>query len=138
MHKHWLTWGAPLLPSIFTNASQALVTAGPTLISLKYLFQPSPQQIAAKHKRLFRASANALETFSQPTVEYQAPLLGFYDSEFLDAVKARNPWRVSFNLSPRFHQHFFSSSLLTIGGLLMDVHVLLIKFQKQQVYQNAF
>jgi len=80
-----------------------LVTAGPTLISLKYLFQPSPQQIAAKHKRLFRASANALETFSQPTVEYQPPLLRLYDPKFLDGGMAKrsavNPLRVSTNLS---------------------------------------
>ncbi len=104
MHKHGTTWGAPLLPSVFTNASQGLVTAGPTLISLKYLFQPSQQQIAAKHKRLFRASANALETSSQPTVEYQPPLLRLYDLKFLDGGKAKrsawNPWRVSSNLSP--------------------------------------
>lgn len=49
MHKHGKTGGAPLLPSIFTNASQGLVTAGLTLISLKYLFHPSPEQIEEKH-----------------------------------------------------------------------------------------
>lgn len=50
------------LPSIFTNASQVLGTAGLTLISLKYLFHPSSEQIEQKHWRLFQASANALET----------------------------------------------------------------------------
>lgn len=50
------------LPSIFTNASQVLGTAGLTLISLKYLFHPSSEQIEQKHWRLFEASANALET----------------------------------------------------------------------------
>lgn len=49
-------------PSIFTNASQVLGTAGLTLISLKYLFHPSSEQIEQKHWRLFQASANALET----------------------------------------------------------------------------
>lgn len=52
----------PLPPSIFTNASQVLGTAGLTLISLKYLFHPSSEQIEQKHRRLFEASANALET----------------------------------------------------------------------------
>lgn len=50
------------LPSIFTNASQVRGTAGLTLISLKYLFHPSSEQIEQKHWRLFQASANALET----------------------------------------------------------------------------
>lgn len=50
------------LPSIFTDASQVVGTAGLTLISLKYLFHPSSEQIEQKHWRLFRASANALET----------------------------------------------------------------------------
>lgn len=49
-------------PSIFTDASQVLGTAGLTLISLKYLFHPSSEQIEQKHWRLFQASANALET----------------------------------------------------------------------------
>lgn len=52
----------PSLPSIFTSARQVLGTAGLTLISLKYLFHPSSEQIEQKHWRLFRASANALET----------------------------------------------------------------------------
>lgn len=50
-----------LLPSIF---SQVVGTAGPPLISLKYLFHPSSEQIEQKHWRLFRASANALETWA--------------------------------------------------------------------------
>lgn len=56
------------LPSIFTRASQVPGTAGPTLISLKYLFHPSSEQIVQKHWRLFQASANALETSTRQNV----------------------------------------------------------------------
>lgn len=40
---------AALCPSKLTDVCQALVTAGVTLISLNYLFHPSPEQIEQKH-----------------------------------------------------------------------------------------
>lgn len=45
---------AALCPSKLTDVCQALVTAGVTLISLNYLFHPSPEQIEQKHQRLFQ------------------------------------------------------------------------------------
>lgn len=42
------TTAAPC-PSKHTDVCQALVTAGVTLISLNYLFHPSPEQIEQKH-----------------------------------------------------------------------------------------
>lgn len=71
------------LPSIFTNASQVLGTAGLTLISLKYLFHPSSEQIEQKHWRLFEASANALETSLRQKSSTRICSLGLQFVDFL-------------------------------------------------------
>lgn len=106
------------LPSIFTNASQVLGTAGLTLISLKYLFHPSSEQIEQKHWRLFQASANALETSPRQKSSVRIHSLGLqFEEQFFFACRERwwnmHRWSVERvnNLSPFFRW----SSLLLIN-----------------------